>query len=299
VKFPLSQGKKFLRLAKSRITQFPVNNDLATSGHKLQGMTKQNLIVSQLNYSTPNWVYVVLSRVTSLNGLFLLQPIKENFNPQPSKVLQNEWKRQRDQELELLLFLRQLWNFPEDVNVNDLALKIDIMRDNSLQTQTTITLLKKPKKKKAVSSISTKIQRNSTYYKKYVLWFTENRLKIVPHLSNKSGNCLFESVASFLEVWKGKPVELRYKSLLWAKTQVSQGTQWGMMMWRNFEVTKANRDCYNKNSYMEYLKFMKDPKVFGTEYDIIMLYEFLKVSIKVFSPSLFLKRTDLSSVKNL
>jgi hypothetical protein len=110
-------------------------------------MTKQNLIVSQLNYSTPNWVYVVLSRVTSLNGLFLLQPIKENFNPQPSKVLQNEWKRQRDQELELLLFLRQSGNFPEDVNVNYLALKIDIMRENSLQTQTTITLLREPKKK--------------------------------------------------------------------------------------------------------------------------------------------------------
>ncbi len=38
---------------------------------------------------------------------------------------------------------------------------------------------------------------------------------------------------------------------------------------------------------MEYLEFMKTPMVFGTEYDIIMLCEFLKVSIKVFSPSLF------------
>jgi hypothetical protein len=46
-------------------------------------------------------------------------------------------------------------------------------------------------------------------------------------------------------------------------------------------------DCYNKKSYMEYLEFMKTPTVFGTEYDIIMLCEFLKVSIKVFSPSLF------------
>jgi len=38
---------------------------------------------------------------------------------------------------------------------------------------------------------------------------------------------------------------------------------------------------------MEYLEFMKTPTFFGTEYDIIMLCEFLKVSIKVFSPSLF------------
>ena len=100
-------------------------------------------------------------------------------------------------------------------------------------------------------------------------------------------------MASFLELWKGKPVELRYKSLLWAETQVSQGTQWGMMMWRDFEVTKANQDCYNNNSYMEYLKFMKDPKVFGTEYDIIMLCEFLQLSIKVFSPSLFFEENGL------
>jgi hypothetical protein len=64
-----------------------------------------------------------------------------------------------------------LGNFPEDVNVNDLALKIDIMRENSLQTQTTITLLREPKKKKkrAISSISKKfnriphIQQNLTY----------------------------------------------------------------------------------------------------------------------------------------
>jgi hypothetical protein len=195
----------------------------------------------------------------------------------------------------LLLFLRQSGNFPEDVNVNDLALKIDIMKEKSLQTQTTIALLREPKKKRkrAISSISTKIQQNSTYSTKFDLWFTDNRLKIEPHLSNKSGSCLFESVASFLEDWKGKPVELRYKSLLWAETQVSQGTQWGMMMWRNFEVTKANQDCYNKNSYVEYLEFMKDPKVFGTEYDIIMLCEFLQVSIKLFSPSLFFEENGL------
>ncbi len=79
--------------------QFPINNDLTTTGHKLQGMTKQYLIVSQLNYSTPNWIYVVLSRVTSLDGLFLLQPIKENYNPQPSKLLRDEWKNQRKKEI--------------------------------------------------------------------------------------------------------------------------------------------------------------------------------------------------------
>ena len=62
---------------------FPVNNNLATTGHKLQGMTKKFLIVSSINYSTVNWIYVVLSRVTSLDGLLLMQPLKPNFNPKP------------------------------------------------------------------------------------------------------------------------------------------------------------------------------------------------------------------------
>jgi hypothetical protein len=88
-------------------------------------MTKQYLIVSQLNYSTPNWIYVVLSRVTSLDGLFLLQPIKENYNPQPSKLLRDAWKNQREKEIELLLLLQKTRNFPKDVNVHDVALKLN------------------------------------------------------------------------------------------------------------------------------------------------------------------------------
>ncbi len=62
VKFPIGTSNKFLNLEKSRILMFPVNNDLATTGHKLQGMTKKFLIVSSINYNTANWIYVVLCR---------------------------------------------------------------------------------------------------------------------------------------------------------------------------------------------------------------------------------------------
>jgi hypothetical protein len=57
-------------------------------------MTKKNLIVSHSNYSTPNWIYVVLSRVTTLEGLLLLQPIKADYNPKPTNLLRREWKKQ-------------------------------------------------------------------------------------------------------------------------------------------------------------------------------------------------------------
>jgi hypothetical protein len=71
-----------------------------------------------------------------------------------------------------------------------------------------------------------------------------------------------------------------------------------MSMWMKFDETKANIDCYNKNSYMEYLKFMKTFTVLGTEYDIIMLCEFLKVSIKVFCQLLFSDKLGMCLVDN-
>jgi hypothetical protein len=88
-------------------------------------MTKKIMIVSQFNYSCPNWIYVVLSRVTALDGLFLLQPIKASYNPEPSKVLVLEWKQQREKELELLCFLQENRHLPSNVDVNDVAKKMD------------------------------------------------------------------------------------------------------------------------------------------------------------------------------
>ena len=36
-----------------------------------------------------------------------------------------EWKNQQEKEIELLLFLQKSRNFPEDVNVHDVALKLN------------------------------------------------------------------------------------------------------------------------------------------------------------------------------
>jgi hypothetical protein len=144
------------------------------------------------------------------------------------------------------------------------------------------------------------ISKNTITSSKYDSWFLEHQMRIESHLSRKNGNCLFESVSCFIVDWKGKPFELQLKSITWAQKQVSQGMSWGISMWMKFDKTKANIDCYNKNSYMEYLAFIKTPTVFGTEYDIIMLCEFLKVSIKVFSPLFFfLINKECVIVKNL
>jgi hypothetical protein len=60
---------------KLKMTQFLVNSSDAVTGHKLQGMTKDNVIVASWNKQI-NWIYVVLSRVRTLDGLYLFKKLK-------------------------------------------------------------------------------------------------------------------------------------------------------------------------------------------------------------------------------
>ena len=46
----------------------------ATTGHKLQGQSKESIFVHAWSY-TKNWPYVVLSRVRTLKGLFLREKL--------------------------------------------------------------------------------------------------------------------------------------------------------------------------------------------------------------------------------
>jgi hypothetical protein len=59
---------------KIKLTQFPLNIANARTVHKLQGRSLENLFLSTLDY-TDNWIYVALSRVKTLKGLFLRKPL--------------------------------------------------------------------------------------------------------------------------------------------------------------------------------------------------------------------------------
>jgi hypothetical protein len=144
-------------------------------------MTKQYLIVSQLNYSTP-----FLSRVTSLDGLFLLQPIKEDYNPQPSKSLREEWKTQRDKEIELQLFLKKSGNFPKEVNVHDVALKLNHGNAQSDKCNTSYSNTSRTRISRKYTSFSPSIiSKNTITSSKYDSWFLEHQMRIESHLSKK------------------------------------------------------------------------------------------------------------------
>ena len=117
------------------------------------------------------------------------------------------------------------------------------------------------------------------------MWCSTKNMKCIPHQTIQNGNCLYEIVATFFDNWKLKPLELRLSSIRWAKSQILTHTRWGFLIMDKFEDTKSNMDAYGKNNFFEYLDYMTDPTVYGTEYDILLLCEFLKVSIDVFSSS--------------
>jgi hypothetical protein len=93
---------------KLNITQFGVISCIGTTGHKLQGMSKDNIIVTSWNYRTRNWVYVVLSRVRTLGGLHLLQKLKDTVDFSPHPRLLEEERRLRELEEAFLSNGRQL-----------------------------------------------------------------------------------------------------------------------------------------------------------------------------------------------
>ena len=69
---------KTKRTAGTRIqfVQFPLNISSARTVHKLQGRSIDNLMVSSFDY-TDNWIYVVLSRVKTIKGLFLMSELND------------------------------------------------------------------------------------------------------------------------------------------------------------------------------------------------------------------------------
>eukprot|EP00956_Cyclotella_meneghiniana_P001825 scaffold2004_cov63-Cyclotella_meneghiniana.AAC.4 len=97
----------------------PVNISTASTGHKLQGRSKDTLIITSWpnfknNYIFNNWEYVVLSRVRTLSGLYLFQPIDVDKSFAPSEELNQFIERTRHHEKRLLeLREKNMHNFPQ------------------------------------------------------------------------------------------------------------------------------------------------------------------------------------------
>ena len=83
---------------KCSMCQFEVLPALATTGHKCQALTLDNLIVGPLSfqymYGGCGWIYVCLSRVRSLDTLYLMEPLPKNISKyKPRTRVMREMKR--------------------------------------------------------------------------------------------------------------------------------------------------------------------------------------------------------------
>jgi hypothetical protein len=99
IKFPVCNNNNVLK-GYQILLQVPINLSLAITGHKLQGMTLDILILSEINLKA-NWLYVLLSRVTTLQGLYLMKPLTMEMFKAPSRNLRREleWLRCLESEL--------------------------------------------------------------------------------------------------------------------------------------------------------------------------------------------------------
>ena len=59
--------------------QFPLISNSCTTGHKLQGCTVDDILVNSWHYAA-NWVYVVLSRVRTMAGLYIREPLSKDLS---------------------------------------------------------------------------------------------------------------------------------------------------------------------------------------------------------------------------
>ena len=92
-----------------RMTQFPINLNDATTGHKLQGMSKDVVIITSWPRGGlfKNWEYVVLSRVRTLDGLYLFEPIDLEKSFKPSQEFQRFMLIAKTREKNLLAKIKR------------------------------------------------------------------------------------------------------------------------------------------------------------------------------------------------
>ncbi len=90
-----------------KMEQIPANSNDATTGHKLQGMSKDVIVVTSwptggLAATFKNWEYVILSQVRTLSGLYLVEPVDVEKLFKPSSELKKYIENARQKETNLL-----------------------------------------------------------------------------------------------------------------------------------------------------------------------------------------------------
>ena len=111
-------GRQHITLMDIELIQFPMNLDEATTGQKMQGMTKMLIVIADCKYDG-NWIYVASSRVTTSNGFFLFKILNKSKFIGPSRALLDEIELLETIETKTLSHLQKNGYFPKDVDVSE------------------------------------------------------------------------------------------------------------------------------------------------------------------------------------
>ena len=92
-------------IIKQKVLQLDVLSGMACTGHRLQGQTKEALIVVGWTYKVQNWIYVVLSRVTTMRGIFFMEPIDvRKLKPPSQNLLRHEEEMHEKERKQNILY---------------------------------------------------------------------------------------------------------------------------------------------------------------------------------------------------
>ena len=75
---------------KVKVVQCAVNLNSTTTGHKLQDVSLNQMVVRSWNYSTQNWICIVLSRLRTLKGLYICHKLKYTQVTKLIKIVERE-----------------------------------------------------------------------------------------------------------------------------------------------------------------------------------------------------------------
>ena len=120
VKYPICEFGMNQRVSTNiELRYFPIIANHATTGHKLQGKTVTSLVIAEWS-KLKNWAYVVLSRVKTIDGLFMTHPIPADIDFSPPANYLDMMQNLRQTILatpEQVSELKQSMNYSEPVFV--------------------------------------------------------------------------------------------------------------------------------------------------------------------------------------
>ena len=297
-------GNRPVKLTGTSLIQFPVNIDIATTVHKLQGMTKDCLVIADFNYKEPNWIYVVLSRLKSIKGLFLLKPLDITKGIGPTDELIRETIRMEKLEFDTLSRLQKSGYYPAHIDLleNTVQKKIEeasksseVKRNNSqIPDLPNITGLgntrrqdhsyNSKEKRDSIDHLNNKRARRIDPIFSIDNWFNERKMKRLTGNAFRYnvGNCLYDSLAYLMSGWTDRGKELRRHTIDWAKNQLLQKTPWAVTTAEHFLATIDDMDKYGTKTLLEYLHHIQDETVYATSLDLSMVSSCLKINIVIY-----------------